>query len=449
MFRAAFIISAATFCGIHSQAGPIPPFTPDLSAAGGAVTSAMTIASGLDFPYGMAVTGDGSLLFGQTDPTSIYGVEGAPSNGSVWLIPKQPGGSFGAPQQVIGNLSGPVTNVRSTPDGLTLVDSGAASGRTMTFYNQNFQQIGAVNFTYPTDDWWHSTGMSLIEPQSDGSYRVFFIVGSEADTAKTTVPVTTSGLFTSTLNADSLYMGTIKNTGGVLQAVGAPAQVATGLRNAYGLSFDAAGDLIIGDNGQDGAHIGHELGADTLHAIPAAQIGQSIYDFGFPNSYVDFGTGSYIDGDPGATPPLAAFVPVADANGVLQYSEGLSAMGFVPFMGAQGGEFIGFHGEKNGTGAANDDNALLYYDFASGRYFPVVDAGTPGVGHLNTVLISGNTLYIADMATAGVVDGVGGADTGAIYAFTLATPEPSSIALACAGFFCIALRLRRLNCRLA
>jgi hypothetical protein len=94
------------------------------------------------------------------------------------------------------------------------------------------------------------------------------------------------------------------------------------------------------------------------------------------------------------------------------------------FVGAGGGEFIGFHGVKNGAGAGNDDNALLYYNFASGLYYPLVSDGTAGVGHLDSILVSGNTVFIADMATAGVVNGAEGNGTGAIYSFTLATPEP-------------------------
>jgi glucose/arabinose dehydrogenase len=441
------VVAAASVHLLH--AGAIPPFTLDLSTLGSSsAVSGSTIAGGLDFPYGLAAMNDGSILFGESNPTTQYGIEGAPSTGSVWILPKHADGSFGAAQQVIGSLKGPVTSVQAGPDGMVVVESGALSDRTMSFYNQNFQSLGNVQFSYPTYAWWHPTGVSLVAPQPDGSDRVYFIVGSEADGAKTTAQVSTTGLFNATLNADSVYMVTVKNSGGSLQTIGAPTQVASGLRNPYGLSLDVSGNLIIGDNGQDGPYIGHELGADTLHLIPAAQIGLSVPDFGFPASYVDFGTGVYVNGDPGATPPLAAFIPVVDSNGDWQYSEGVSAIGYVAplamsFVGAQGGEFLGFHGAKNGTGAANDDNAFLYYDFASGKYYPLVDAGTAGVGHLDSILVSGNTLFIADMATAGVVDGVGGGQSGAIYEFTLMTPEPGTAVLGILGIVALILRRKR------
>jgi len=62
-----------------------------------------------------------------------------------------------------------VTGVRSAPNRLILVDRGAASGRWLTLYRQSFQQIGVLHFSYPTQNWAHSTGMSLAVQQRDGS----------------------------------------------------------------------------------------------------------------------------------------------------------------------------------------------------------------------------------------------------------------------------------------
>jgi glucose/arabinose dehydrogenase len=428
-------------------AGSVTPFNLDLSGFGPAVytVQSQTIASGLEFPYGMAAIGNGSILFGESTPQTVFGVEGGPSVGSVWMLPKQPDGSFAAPLPVITGLSGPVTDVRVSPDGLILVDSGAASGRSMTLYNSSYQQIGALNFTYPTQNWEHSVGMSAIAPQGNGTDRVFFIVGAEGDTTKTTDQVTTSGLFSSTLNADSVYMIDLKVSGNSVQALSSPVQVAAGLRNPFGLTLDSAGDLIIGDNGQDGPHVVNQLSADTLNVIPAADLGNTLFDFGFPNSYTDFATGMRVNGDPGATDPLVSFLPIPNSMSQLQYSEGLAGMAYAapgefPFVGALGGEFIGFHGVKNGTGPANYDAAFLYYDFASGKYTAIVDDGTAGVGHLDTAFVLGSSLFLADFSTAGIVDGVGGDNSGAIYQFDFtATPEPGTQGLVAAALLAVAL----------
>jgi len=167
---------------------------------------------------------------------------------------------------------------------------------------------------------------------------------------------------------------------------------------------------MVGDNGQDGAHNPNEIAADTLNIVPTSDFGNTIPDFGFPNSYTDFNTGQRINGDPDATGPLAAFTPTNDSNGVLQYSEGLSSMACVVpyqmwFVGADGGCFIGFHGTKNTEGPGNPDDAFLYYDIASGAYTPIIDGGTEGVGHLDSIAVSGSSIFIGDMSTEGDVDG--------------------------------------------
>jgi hypothetical protein len=152
--------------GVASANPILAPFTLDLGGlAGNFNVMGTTLASGLNYPYGMSFAPNGSLQFGSSVPQTPFGIEGGPSVGSVWMLPAQAGGTFGAPQQVSGSLGGAVTDVRTTPNGITLVDSGAASGRQMTFFNQSFQQIGVLNFNYPTQNWDHSTGMSAAVQQ--------------------------------------------------------------------------------------------------------------------------------------------------------------------------------------------------------------------------------------------------------------------------------------------
>jgi hypothetical protein len=436
-----FVCGCTSITAIHAGAISEPsPFTLDLSALGGSsMFAGATIASGLNYGYGMAVTSNGSLLFGQNVPLTPFGIEGGAVAGSVWILPMQAGGGYGTPQQVIGGLSGAVTDVRTMADGTILVDSGGGSGRQMTLYNSNYALLGTLGFTYPgSNSWWHSTGMSLATSTPQGD-RIFFIVGSQNDTTKTTVQVSTSGLVSANLNADSVYVMTVKPNGvGSVDVVQQPTQVATGLRNPYGLSLDVNGNLIIGDNGQDGSHAnGNELGADSLDIVPANAIGQTIYDFGFPASYTNFSTCQLVNGDPASVRSTAAFCLVNDAYG-LDRSEGLAGMSYIPpgalsFVGPNGGEFIGFHGVTDAAGSANYDNATLYYDFARGQYYQIVHAGTAGVGHLDTVLMSGSSLFLLDMAMQGVVDGTGGAGSSNLYSFDLATPEPGAGSLLFAG----------------
>jgi hypothetical protein len=434
------VLACASITPIH--AGPISepaPFTLDLSALGGSsMFAGATIASGLNYGYGLAVTSNGSLLFGQNVPLTPYGIEGGAVAGSVWILPMQAGGGYGTPQRVIGSLSGAVTDVRTMADGTILVDSGAASGRQMTLYNPNYALLGTLNFTYPGGVWWHSTGMSLATSTPQGD-RIFFIVGSQNDNTKTTVQVSTSGLISANLNADSVYVMTVKPNGaGGVDVIQQPTQVAAGLRNPYGLSLDVNGNLIIGDNGQDGSHAnGNELSADSLDIVPANAIGQTIYDFGFPASYTNFSTCQAVNGNPASAPSTAAFCLVNDAYG-LDRSEGLAGMSYIPpgalpFVGPNGGEFIGFHGVTDAAGSANYENATLYYDFSRGQYYQIVHAGAGGVGHLDTVLVNGSSLFLLDMAMQGVVDGTGGAGSSNLYQFALATPEPGAGSLLFTG----------------
>jgi hypothetical protein len=402
----------------------------------------LTIASGLNFEYGLATTANGSIVFGQSLPTSsvglLYGL-GPATTGSVWIEPKMPDGTLGAPQKIVDGLAGVVTDVRTLSNGDILVDSGAggaggAGTRLMSFYTQAGTPLGSMSFSYPSGGWEHSTGMSFVVGNSNGTDTVYFLVGSQADQATTTSTVTTSGLVTSTLNGDSVYRMVVDPTGGQVQVVSAPVQVATGLRNPFGLSLDSLGDLVIGDNGIDGPHVVNQTGADTLDLIPAALIGTQVFDFGFPHSYVDFATGLYVSGDPNATAPLTAFRPVPDSNGVLQSSEGLAGMayaapGSLPFVGPDGGEIVVFHGVFDAGGSANYDNAVEYYDFASGLYYPILDAGAPGVGHIDSVAINGHVLYLGEMTSTGLVNGLAGLGGGDIYAFDFSaasTPEPST-----------------------
>ena len=438
-----------------AMANSLTPFALNLSQVGGSsAVYGSVLAQGLNFEYGLAAAPDGSVYFRQTTTTYTYGLSyglGLLSTGSAWKLPRRQDGSFGQPQIMNDGLGGVVTGIRALSDGTLVVDSGsgAAGGsgnRQMSFVSTAGKTVGLLNFSYPAGNFAnceHCNGFSLVTKNEDGGDRVYFIVGSKADNAHTSQNVTVSGLGLTniSLNSDSVYMMNVSSGGSGLTA-STPVQVASGLRNPFGLSLDSAGNLLVGNNGIDGSYIGDELGADTLSVIPSSMVGMAVSDFGFPDSYVRFSDGVWVNGNANAVQPLVAFRPVANANGVSQKSEGLSGMayaaaGSLPFVGALGGEIVGFFG-RDTAGAANDRNALLYYDFASGLLVPILDAGTAGVGHLNSILVSGHTLFLGEMASSPLgTNLIGGLGSGAIYSFDFsdayATPEPGTLWLALAG----------------
>jgi len=438
----------------------IAPFGLNLSQAGGpSALAGETFISGLDFPYELAVGTDGSLLFGQTESVAASGLTygwGLYAVGSAWKLPNLGNGSFGSPETVSGDFSGIAVSVKPLSSGVLVVDSGAAGGgnpggtgdRTMNFVSTTGQTIGTLSFAYPStcayECWEHGNGMSLVVPGSNGSNTVYFIVGSQADDTKTTATVSISGMGLNnvSLNADSVYTMTVQSTSGnSVQITSAPQQVATGLRNPFSLTVDAAGDLLIFDNGIDSAHNPNELSADTLDMIPRGMIGSMVYDFGFPDSYTDFDTGQRVNGDPNATPPLVALAPVADSSGTLQYCEGASAMVYLPagsasFVGSQGGLILSCNGMQDTSGASNTDDAVMLYDIASGLLVPILDGGNPGFGHIDGLALIGGELFVEDMAASGSQDSQSGADTGAIYEFDLPqdSPEPGTLVFMAGGF---------------
>jgi hypothetical protein len=419
------------------QATMLSPFSLDFSASGGASALQGTVVStGLNFAYGIARLPDGSIVFGQSTPTSSAGLyygNGPATTGSVWIQAKLPGGDFAAPQKIVDGLAGVVTDVRTFGDGTILVDSGAGklNTRKLSYFTSTGQTKGTMDFNFP-GSWEHSTGMSLVQQNVDGTANVFFNIGSRGDNLKTTDTVTLSGLglVSATLNPDSVYRITVNTVGASVQVVGAPTQVATGFRNAYGLDLDQSGNLLVGDNGIDGAHVHDELGADALFRISAASIGNLVFDGGFPDSYTDFATGQYVNGDPNATAPLVAFRPALNSQGNPQSSEGIAGLAFVRpghlGTGIAGGVLATFHGVFDAGGSDNYDNSLALYDLATGRLTPILDAGASGVGHIDSVLIEGNSIFLSDFSRNGQVNSLQGLGQGAIYEFDypVSTPEP-------------------------
>src|SRR5262249_35202238 len=135
--------------------------------------------------------------------------------------------------------------------------------------------------------------------------------------------------------------------------------------------------------------------ADTLQRIPAADMGVKVDDFGFPYHYsltntTPGGAGTRIDLNPptGVITPLAAFEPLVDSNLPSTRPESEGAWGFALApprfpVGLNTGVFIGFHGQFDTGGVANEENPLLYVDPTTGQYFDFISNDEPGIGHLD------------------------------------------------------------------
>ncbi len=410
-----------------------------------------TFASGLNYPHGMTTLSDGSLLVAVNNPvagdTSFFN-----STGELLRLTDADGdGVADGPGQVLfDGLPGEVTALHQAGPFLLATSSEAGSERISVLRlgatpADPLTLAGSIDFAFPTP-WEHTTYASVVRPTpgQPGNYDVIFNIGSQFNGVvigsdgrvvldahgnpilePTQGTVQASGLLTGTLRGDSLYMVTLHDQGGS-PSFSSLTRIASGLRNAASLAIDpATGDLYIADNGIDGNDFGNEAwSADELDRIPAALIGKTVENFGFPYSYV-----KTVDkpGDPVTVvnpkygiQPLIAFEPLPDPVLTTEGSESEGASGFAlsPPMfpaGLNRGVFIGFHGLFNEGGLANDENPLIFADPATGHYFDFISNDLPNVGHLDEALSTADSLFLADISSTGDVFGASGPGQGVIY----------------------------------
>ena len=245
--------------------------------------------------------------------------------------------------------------------------------------------------------------------------------------------VQATGLLSATLKGDSINMVTVHDVGGTPRITNLK-QVASGLRNAASMAIDpVTGDLWFADNGIDGNDGGNEAwSTDELDRIPAAQIGGKVEYFGFPtlvNGQIVVSYVKTIDkpGDPVivvhpnvGVQPLVAFEPLPDpvltAEG--SESEGPSGFALSPSgfpAGLNHGVFIGFHGLFDQGGTANDENPLIFADPSTGHYFDFISNNLPNIGHLDEILSTTDSLFVADISSSGELFGPAGLADGKIY----------------------------------
>lgn len=363
-------------------------------------------ASGLNFPYGMQQLPDGSYLVGTSRPNAGPGGGYFNSTGQLVRLADADGdGIADGPGLVVADgLPGTLTDIRVAGD----LVFASGQGNTITVLRRGatpeaaYSNLGRINFAFPAD-WEHQSYALAVRATPGGPagrFELFFNIGSNQNAAATPerVSVPVSGLANGAVRGDSIYRLMVQDSG-----TGAPqfsdlTRIARGLRNAAGIAFHpTTGDLYFEDNGADmPSNRGEPINADELNRLANIDIGGAVEDFGFLHDYIQYRTGTRIGS--GAVQPAAAFQPIPQPNGAK--SEGAVQLAFAPAAfpsGLRNGVFVGFHGSFAVGGAANAENPVVYYDFGSSRYFHFISSAQPGVGHLDGLLTTGDSLFLADL----------------------------------------------------
>lgn len=417
---------AATLAGACASATVWASELPSLDLGPFAAEGELAItryAGDLDFPFGLVELPDGSLLVGSSVPSSPGGSLFASIGRVLRLVDADRDGVADGPAEtILGGLAGPVTSLRRFGEHLIVAHRQRISFlRLGASPSEPLIPEGSLDFAFPVS-WVHSSlGLAVrATPGQPGAFDVFFNLGSRSNASPTVERVAVSGLVAATLTADSVYRVTLAPAGETLGATDLT-WVARGLRNALGMALDPRnGDLYLADNGIDGLTNPNEpLSADELDRVPAAEIGGPVEDFGFPDSFVGYRTGEVVGAR--GIGPVVAFQPIPPPDGA--ESEGPSEIAFAPedFPGGLSlGLLVTFHGRFSLGGLANEENPLVYVDLQTGDYFHLIGNQEPGVGHLDSLLATRDTLFVADLSRTG---GIGDARAGVIYAIR-PVPEP-------------------------
>jgi len=394
-------------------------------------------ASGLDFPLGMAKLSDGSLLVGISQGASYWSTTGkllrfVGSNDDG--IADGPGTILysGLPSdqtavRVVGNLV--FTTGQTQP--ITVLRLGPTPSSPLTL-------VGRFGIGYP-HSWYHPNSALTIRPTPGGtnSYDVLFQLGSDSNYGVTTetVALTNSNIpgATGVVHGDSFYMITIEDHGTNVTAKNFK-QIANGVRNPAGFAFHpTTGDLYFQDNGIDGFVDPNEpTSADEVNFIARTNLGRSVPYFGFPTNYTEYRTGRIVGG--AGIQPLMVFQPLPDPF-TGHESEGPNDIVFAPPSfpdGLNTGMFLGFHGRFNLGGTNNEENPLAYANLATGEYFHFIEGQQPGIGHLDGLLATRDSIFVADLVSTG--DTGNGSGAGIIYQIkSLVTPAPPILGVRSVG----------------
>lgn len=380
-----------------------------------------TFATNLNYPLGMARLADGSLLVAVSDGTDFFSSPGR----LIRLVDtNQDGIADGTGGVLYSGLPSGQTSLRR--GGNLVFVTGQGSGKPIIVLRTGetpgavLSLVGQINVNYPVS-WYHPHSALLAHdiPGTTNSFYLFFQLGSQFNFDPTTHSASISSAnipgATGTILGDSIYRLTITDHTNSVTASNLT-QIASGLRNPAGFAFHPqSGDFYFEDNGIDGLVNPNEpLSADELNVIPAAELGLvPVKFFGFPTNYIEYRTGRNIGGL--GFQPLVAFQPLPNPTTGSE-SEGPNDIVFAPPRfpnGLNNGIFVGFHGKFNAGGIANEENPLVYVDLTTTNYFHFIGNAEPNVGHLDGLVSTEDSLFIADLSSNGSLSSGGG--RGVIY----------------------------------
>ena len=381
---------------------------------------ATTFATGVDFPVGLAVLPDGSLLVG----TSVSTTSGYyDSTGEiVRLVDADNDGVADQPYDIVAtDLPGSITALALAGD-LLFVTSTSPGHETISALRLTDDDTGAYapagEIAFRFVHALHTTYglVTRQNPDDPAAWDLVFNIGANGNDRGSSRLVKLSGLIEDKLPDSSIYLATLHDHGESI-VFDQPIAVATGIRNTSAMAFHpTTGDLWIAENGIDGLEEPIvSFSADELDIVPADSIGQEALDFGFLSTYTRSDTGAMV-GNEGVA-PFTVFLPLDGSE-----NEGISSLAFAPPnfpVALLEGVFAGFHGQFDLTGIENEENPLLWIDTETGEHRTVVSNDAPNVGHIDTLVSTNDALFVADMCANG---SIGQLDPcGVIYRVTRAT----------------------------
>lgn len=389
-----------------------------------------TFASGLNWPLGMVELDDGSIAVAIVEGTSFFG---STAGHIVRLADTNNDGIADERDTLAANIGAGKLSALVRGGDLVFV-TGQGSGHPILIYRLGANPTdaltleGTITIGYPAGSWYHPhSGLGIRQtPDVSGSYDLLISAGSDSNATASarTLSLTSDIGVSGTMEDATVYMVTIVDDGSSVTGSNLT-QAAQGLRNATGFDFHPiTGDLYFQDNGIDGLVNANEPhSADELNVVPVDSLGVVSIDFGFPDNYIAYRTGTIVGAE---TQPLVAFQPLFPDTTV--QLEGPQDVKFAPAGfpdDFSDGLFVGMHGKFSAGGTANEENPLVFVDLRDTTYFPFIDQSETGVGHLDGLLATDDELFIADISPDG---GFGASDTdeGVIYRIVASSSAPTA-----------------------